>query len=204
MLAPGFGPFIVATISDTLEGMRCPGIVLLCGLVACGHARPRVGVRSAEIIGHASELGREGQAQLQTVTDADGDQRPGDSRNVTLDQPVTFKGTSTTLLLLLQGCPPFAGTSPCRISARERDLVYLRPTGPGLLRPGRDAPPPPPDDDGFPLKVVMGTLSVTSLAGVALCLAYCESNKAEKSVALGGSSVLFLLLWALTSGNARD
>ena len=184
--------------------MRRLAIALLGVMVACGHVKPRVGIHGAEVLAHASELGREGQARLQTVSVAAGDEQPGDRINVTLDQPVKFKGTATTLMLLLQGCAPFAGSSPCNIVAREVDLVFLQPTGLQLMRPDKKPLPPPTEESGFELGVVTGTLSLVSFAGMGLCLAYCESNKAEKSVALAGSGLLFGLIWAIAGGNVRD
>ena len=46
--------------------------VLALIVCACGHAKPRTGVLTDELIPHIAELGREGQAQLPTVVETGG------------------------------------------------------------------------------------------------------------------------------------
>ncbi len=182
--------------------MRRTSLVLYIVLSACA-ARPRVAVRAGEVLAHGAELGREGTASLATIIVKGEDTRPSDRVNVTLDQPVMFHGASTTLLLVLQGCAPFAGSTPCALVDKS-DIVYLRAF---RFRDGKPDPDPvkaKPMDSSRELKIISGTLSLTSFAGMGLCIAYCESNRAAKSVALGGSGLLFGLIWALIGSNVHD
>ncbi len=174
--------------------MRSPWVVALV-LSACGHTRPRTGFTTDELIPHIAELGREGQAQIRTTK--------GEAQNIALDQPVRFKGTTTSLVLLLAGCPPFTGNVPCPIKRHDTDLVYLLPNGLGTykdewVRPEED------EEDSPGIATVSGILSLTSFAGMGLCIAYCESYRTEKSVALGASGGLFGLIWLLVGSNVHD
>jgi hypothetical protein len=189
------------TISDTLVRMRLT-IAISLVLCACA-AKPRVGVRAGEVLAHSTELGRDGTARLATIIVKGEDTRPSDAVGVALDQPVLFNGASTTLLLLLQGCPPFAGTGPCALVDKS-DIVYLRAF---RFRDGKPDPSPTKPaatDSVHELKIISGVISLVSLGGMAACIAYCEDNKAAKSVALGGSALLFGLIWAIIGSDVRD
>ncbi len=176
----------------------------LCMLAACGHAKPRTGMLTDELIPHIAELGREGQAQIVTTTETGRARKPGEPINVPLDQLVRFRGTSTTLVLLLAGCPPFTGKVPCPIKRHDSELVYLLPTGIGTIDPDDYWTPPPPSDDTTPVRTIAGVLSLVSFGGMGLCIAYCSSHRAEKSLALGGAGGLFGIVWMLMSGNVHD
>lgn len=182
--------------------MRRTSLVLCFVLVGCA-ARPRVAVRAGEVLAHSTELGHEGTASLASIVVTGDATRPSDRVNVALDQPVMFHGSSTTLLLLLQGCAPFAGSSPC-VLVDKSDIVYLRAFRFREGKPDPRAPRAPPADRSHELEVITGVLSLTSLAGVGLCIAYCEDHKAAKSVALGGSALLFGLIWALIGSDVHD
>jgi hypothetical protein len=177
--------------------------VLVLGLCACSHAR--VGVRTDDLIPHIAELGADGTAKLATTVDDGGSRSAGDPVTVTLDQPVRFQGRSTSLVLLLAGCPPFQGGVPCPIKRHMDDLVYLGSRG-GFRTGKDDLPPkgPPPTDGMHEFRIAVGTLSLVSFGGMGLCIAYCDSSRAEKSVALGGSGLVLGILWLLTSGNVHD
>ena len=164
-------------------------------LVACAHGAPRIGVRAGEVLKHTTELGRDGSAQLET--------RPGEHVNVSVDALVTFRGSTIILVKLLEGCAPFTGASPCALVAREGELVYLRPA---MTEPKPDREPAPAEhmSTRHQVRIVTGTLSLASLGGAALCLAYCESDKGLKSAALAGSGLLFALIFALAGGDVRD
>lgn len=182
--------------------MRWTPIVLGIVLSACA-AKPRMAIRAGEVLAHSAELGRDGAASLATIIVKGDSTKPSDRVNVTLDQPVMFNGANTTLMLLLQGCPPFAGTMPCALATKS-DIVYLRAF---RFRDGK--PEPEPDkveasDSSRELRVIAGTLSLASLGGMVLCIAYCEDSKAGKSVALGGSALLFGLIFAILGGDVRD
>lgn len=176
--------------------------VLALVLSACGHAKPRTGVLTDELIPHIAELGREGQAQIPTVIEKGGSRKPGETQAVALDQPVRFKGTSTSLVLLLAGCPPFTGNVPCPIKRHDTDLVYLLPNGLGKYK--EEWVRPEEEDEGMGIGTVSGILSLTSFGGMGLCIAYCESYRTEKSMALGGAGLLFGLIWLLSSGDVHD
>lgn len=181
--------------------MRRLTFALCIALTACA-AKPRIGVRAGEILAYSAELGRDGTASLATITVKGDETHPSDRVNVTLDQPVLFHGDSTTLLLLLAGCAPFAGPNPCALVDKS-DIIYLRAF---RFRDGK------PELDRKPvvtnsrreLRGIFGALGLTSVAGMALCIAYCENDKAIKSVALGGSALLFGLIFALLGGDVRD
>lgn len=49
-----------------------------------------------------------------------------------------------------------------------------------------------------------GILSLTSFTGMGLCIAYCESYRAEKSIALGGAGLVLGIIWLLSTGDVRD
>lgn len=161
---------------------------------ACGHAKPRVGITTDELIPHIAELGREGQAQIRTTA--------GEATNVALDQPVRFKGSSTSLVLLLAGCPPFTSKVPCPIKRHDTDLVYLLPNGLGKYK--EEWVRPEEEEESTGIGTVSGILSLTSFAGMGLCIAYCDSYRTEKSVALGGAGLLFGLIWLLSTGDVHD
>ena len=182
--------------------MRWSWVLALAVLAACGHAKPRTGLTTNDLIPHIAELGREGQAQIPTVIETGGSPKPGDAQTNAIDQPVRFKGTSTSLVLLLAGCPPFTGKVPCPIKRNDTDLVYLLSNGIGKYED--EWVRPEEDDDGMGIGTAAGILSLTSFTGMGLCIAYCESYRAEKSIALGGSGLLFGIIWLLASGNARD
>jgi hypothetical protein len=184
--------------------MRLVVIVCISIVSACGHAKPRTGLLTDALIPHIAELGREGQAQIATTTEKGGTRTPGEAINVALDQPVRFRGTSTTLVLLLAGCPPFTGKVPCPIKRHDSELVYLLPTGIGTIDPDDYWTPPPTSDDSTSLSTITGVLSLVSFAGMGLCIAYCTSSKAEKSVVLGGAGGLLGLIWLLMNSNVRD
>jgi len=184
--------------------MRWVVIAWVWILSACGHARPRTGVLTDALIPHIAELGREGQAQIATTTETSGTRTPGEVINIALDQPVRFHGTSTSLVLLLAGCPPFTSKVPCPIKRHDSELVYLLPTGIGTIDPDDYWTPPPPRDEGTPVRTITGVLSLVSFAGMGLCIAYCESSRAEKSVALGGAGGLLGIIWLLMGGDVHD
>ena len=176
--------------------------VLALVVAACGHGKPRTGLTTDALIPHIAELGREGQAQVETVIETGGDRKPGDAQAIALDQPVRFKGTSTSLVLLLAGCPPFTGKVPCPIKRHDTDLVYLLPTGIGKYE--EEWVRPEENDDGMGVGTASGILSLASFTGMGLCIAYCESYRAEKSMALGGAGLVFGILWLLSTGDVRD
>lgn len=190
------------TISDTLVVMRRLTIALCAVLAGCA-AKPRIGVRAGEVLAYSADLGRDGTASLATITVKGDDTQPSDRVNVTLDQPVLFHGASTTLLLLLQGCAPFAGSTPCALVDKS-DIVYLRAFRFRNGKPELDRTKPAATDSTTELKIISGTLGVASLGGMALCIAYCEDNKAAKSIALGGSALLFGLIFAILGGDVHD
>src|SRR4051812_3888622 len=115
-------------------------IVLLGLLVGCGHARPHTGFTTDELIPHIPELGRDGQTQISTVVETGSTRKPSDTLEITVDQRVRFRGRTTSLVVLLEGCPPFTGTAPCPIKRHDTELVYVLPNG--EFRQGRDDPPP--------------------------------------------------------------
>lgn len=108
--------------------------VLALVVVGCGHAKPRTGITTDALIPHIAELGREGQAQIPTVIETGATRKPGDAQAVELDRPVRFKGTSTSLVLLLAGCPPFTGKVPCPIKRHDTDLSTSCRPGSGRTR----------------------------------------------------------------------
>lgn len=176
--------------------------VLALVVAACGHAKPRTGLTTDELIPHIAELGRDGQAQITTVVERGGTRTAGEARAVALDQPVRFKGASTTLVLLLAGCPPFTANVPCPIKRHDTDLVYLLPSGLGTYKD--EWVRPEESDEHLGVGTISGILSLTSFGGMGLCIAYCESYRAEKSVALGGAGLLFGLIWLLSTGDVHD
>jgi hypothetical protein len=184
--------------------MRRVVVVLACVLAACGHAKPRTGVLTDDLIPHIAVLGSEGQAQIATITETGKSRKPGDTINIALDQSVRFRGTSTTLVLLLAGCPPFKGGVPCPIKRHDTELVYLLPSGVGTIDPDDFWTPPPETDSGTPVATMFGVLSLVSFGGMALCIAYCEEDRAEKSVALGAVGGLLGLIALLMGGDVHD
>lgn len=176
--------------------------VLALVVVGCGHAKPRTGITTDALIPHIAELGREGQAQIPTVIETGATRKPGDAQAVELDRPVRFKGTSTSLVLLLAGCPPFTGKVPCPIKRHDTDLVYLLPTGIGTYE--EEWVRPEEEDHGLGVGTAAGILSLTSFTGMGLCIAYCESYRAEKSIALGGAGLVLGIIWLLSTGDVRD
>lgn len=184
--------------------MRWVVAVVACALAACGHAKPRTGVLTDQLIPHIAELGQEGQAQIATITETGSSRKPGDVINIALDQNVRFRGTSTTLVMLLAGCPPFKGGVPCPIKRHDTELVYLLPSGVGTIDPDDFWTPPPETDEGTSVPMLMGVISLVSFGGMALCIAYCEEDRAEKSVALGAVGGLFGLVALLMSGDVQD
>jgi hypothetical protein len=175
----------------------------LCVVLAACAAKPRVGVRAGEVLAHSAELGRDGTARLATIVVKGDDTHPSDAVGVSLDQPVLFNGTSTTLLLLLQGCPPFAGSAPCALVDKS-DIIYLRAFRFRDGKPDPRATKPAATDTSHELKIVSGVISLVSVGGMVACIAYCEDNKAAKSVALGGSALLFGLIWAIIGSDVHD
>jgi hypothetical protein len=182
--------------------MRWPLIALGIALSACA-AKPRMAIRAGEVLAHSAELGRDGTASLATIIVTGDSSRPSDRVNVTLDQPVMFDGAMTTLMLLLQGCAPFAGTGPCALVDKS-DIIYLRSFRFREGKPEPDRAKVAAEDSSRELKIVFGSLSLASLGGMALCIAYCEDSRAAKSVALGGSALVFGFIWAVIGGNVRD
>ena len=181
--------------------MRRLTFALCIVLTACA-AKPRVGVRAGEILAYRAELGREGTASLATITVQGADTHPSDRVNVTLDQPVLFHGASTTLLLLLAGCAPFAGSNPCAL-VDTSDIIYLRAFRFREGKPELDRKPVV-TDRRRELRGIFGALGLASVAGMGLCIAYCENDKAIKSIALGGSALLFGFIFAVLGGDVRD
>ena len=53
------------------------------------------------------------------------------------------------------------------------------------------------------MAVVSGALTLATLGGTVLCIVLCEEYKAEKSIALGGATLILAVIWAVASG-ARD
>jgi hypothetical protein len=183
--------------------MRWCLVLVLLG--ACAHSKPRTGVLTDDLIPHIAELGSEGQAQIATVTEAGGSRKPGQPMNIALDQNVRFRGTTTSLVMLLAGCPPFKGGVPCPIKRHDTELVYLLPSGVGTIDPDDFwTPPPPSGDDGTSFKTISGVTSLVSFAGMGLCIAYCSSYRAEKSVALGVTGGLFGIIYLLIGSNVHD
>ncbi|CAN5916108.1 hypothetical protein BH11MYX3_BH11MYX3_11820 [soil metagenome] len=184
--------------------MRWVVIVWLGMVSSCGHAKPRTGLLTDALIPHIAELGREGQAQIATTTEKGRSRTAGEAINVPLDQAVRFRGTSTTLVLLLAGCPPFTGKVPCPIKRHDTELVYLLPTGIGTIDPDDYWTPPPPSDDSTSLSTITGVLSLVSFAGMGMCIAYCTSSRTEKSVVLGAAGGVLGLIWLLMNSDVHD
>ena len=184
--------------------MRRVVAVVMCALTACGHAKPRTGVLTDELIPHIAELGQEGQAQIGTITETGSSRKKGDVINIALDQNVRFRGTSTTLVMLLAGCPPFKGGVPCPIKRHDTELVYLLPSGVGTIDPDDFWVRPSESQEGTSVPMLLGVLSLVSLGGMGLCIAYCEEDRAEKSVALGAVGGLLGLIALLMSGDVHD
>jgi hypothetical protein len=178
--------------------------LVLVMLGACAHSKPRTGVLTDDLIPHIAELGSEGQAQIATITETSGARKKGDVINVALDQNVRFRGTTTSLVMLLAGCPPFKGGVPCPIKRHDTELVYLLPSGVGTIDPDDFWTPPPPSEDGTSLKVITGAVSLTAFAGMGLCIALCTSYRTEGSVALGVTGGLFGIIFLLIGSNVHD
>jgi hypothetical protein len=179
---------------------------MLCGVIGCAHPAG-VGVRSGEVMQHLEALGRDGYAELDTVTIADAQVRAADREHVFLAQTVRFRGETTTLLKLVEGCAPFTASTPCLLIARDDEVIVLRTASRPAPAP---APSPTAVTPGTPrtaaqdAHAVTGVLSLTSFGGMTLCLILCESDRSAKSIALGGAGLVLGLIWLLTTGNARD
>jgi hypothetical protein len=184
-------------------------VAILCLAGACTRAHTaRVGIRSAELMRHLDELGREGHAEIATVVVArNGRISDADRETVFVDQSVTLRGRATTLLVLATGCGPFAANQPCVLAGRPDDIIVLRtldPPGSKQDASGQVTPSgPQTNGQNNNVAVVSGFLTLGSLGGMTICLLLCESNKGAKSVALGGASLLFAVVWAVASGG-RD
>jgi hypothetical protein len=177
-------------------------IVALCS--ACAHGPGlRVAVRGDELTQHLDALGTDGKTELATLTT---DGKPAYRETVFLNQTVTFRGETTTLAKIVDGCGPFANaTVPCTLGARE--LVVLR----SAVR-AADAPAgsvatssgPAPRNELDEFRTVVGVISLGSLAGAGLCLAICETHKAAISLSVGGVGALAAIFWLIMGGNVRD
>jgi len=177
-------------------------IVALCG--ACAHGPGlRVAVRGGELTQHLDALGTDGKTEVATLTT---DGKPSYRETVFLNQTVTFRGETTTLAKIVDGCGPFANaTVKCTLGAGE--LVVLRSAvraadAPAVSEATPSGPPPQSELDGF--RIVVGVVALGSLAGAGLCLAICETDKAGKTLALGGVGALAAIFWLIMGGNVRD
>jgi len=178
---------------------------MLCGVVACAHPT-RIGLRGSEVMQHLEELGRNGYAELATVSITQARVQAANHENVFLDQTVTFRGATTSLAKLVEGCVPSTANTPCVLVAHADDLIVLRTLSPSSRSDAAasGAPGTPgAKDDRSQVGTVFGVLSLASFGGLTLCLILCESDKTEKSVALGSAGLVLGVIWAIASGG-RD
>ena len=175
-------------------------------VAACAHPQQtRVAVRAPEVMHHLDELGR-GSAELETtVITKSGRSYPGGRETVFADQTVTVGGRTISLLELLAGCGPFYAKTPCVLAAHGDALIVLRVVDTHEARPEPAAEPRPIATHGenAELRVIAGTLTLASLAGVGICLAVCDEHKAAISISFGAGALLSAVVWAVASG-ARD
>jgi hypothetical protein len=181
-------------------------IVIGVALVACAHPQARVAVRVPELMRNLDPLGQDGRTELATVViSRTGGITAGDRETVFVGQTVTFDGKSTSLTDLVVGCGPFAAQTPCKLAGRgDKDLVVLRTldaNDPGAVTEAAPHHDDPKDDSPA---AIIGVLSLVSFAGMGICIGVCESDKTEKSIALGAAGGVLGLLWLLMSTPVHD
>lgn len=180
-------------------------IVIGVLLAACAHPQARVAVRVPELMRNLDPLGQDGRTELATIViSRTGSITAGDRETVFIGQTVTFGDKTTTLTELVLGCGPFAASAPCRLTGRDKEVVVLRTLDakdPGAVT---DAAPHHDDPKDDSPAAVIGVLSLTSFAGMGICIAVCGSNKTEASIALGAAGGVLGLLWILMSTPFHD
>jgi hypothetical protein len=172
-------------------------VFAIIALAACGGGPGlRVAVRGDELVQHLDALGTNGSTELVTMTT---DGKVADRETVFLYQTVTFRGETTTLAKVVDGCGPFAGAAKCTLGKTE--YVVLR----AAIRAADEPEPaqsmaPRTNGENHEVAVVAGAITLGSLAGVGICVWICEDDKAAKSIALGSVALVAAVVWAIASG----
>lgn len=174
-------------------------LLAIVALAGCGHATLNVVVRGDELVRHLDDLGTNGSTELVTRTS---DGFVGNRETVFLYQTVTFRGETTTLAKVLDGCGPFAGTVKCTLGNAE--YVVLRAAVKAAAEPEpTGSMAPKTNGENHEVAVIAGAITLGAVAGVGICVWICEDDKAAKSIALGGVALIAAVVWAVASGG-RD